>query len=350
MMHEVHMRRMKVMNQWIMLLALSCVAPVMADSLTRLGCDGDVSQDGAVNADDVLAVIDGWGGEGFDVDGDGVTGVPELLLVLEEWQRPCHPFGDQVNVTFDFSTGLAIITASGLADHPMGPFDGSTGCFNPNTPTAQNHTWRIPMHPVVGNTSGEVFFDSFGKVGVMCNGVSFYNPFDAGGVDAPSTICMDEFNGHPSPDGQYHYHQAPDWGYGDGSSHSGVIGYSIDGYPVYGPFEAAGVFAKDISGVMALDECNGHEDPDRGYHYHSIAWEQDASGFPWIQGCWHGEPEVSNLQGGGPPGGPCDSGCGANMIPPPVCQCVESNPQYAYCCQDWDAACQAYAESVCGLP
>ena len=119
------------------------VGAAMATSQTRLGCDGDATRDGVVNTDDILDVIASWGSVGgFDVDGDGMTGVPEILLVLEEWQRPCHPFHDNMVVTLDYAEGVAIITGSGLADHVMGPFDGSTGCHNPNTPTAQGDTWR----------------------------------------------------------------------------------------------------------------------------------------------------------------------------------------------------------------
>ncbi|MBT4768773.1 MAG: YHYH protein [Phycisphaerae bacterium] len=325
------------------------VATAGADSLTRLGCDGDATQDGSVNTKDILLVISDWGGSGgFDVDGDGLTGVPELLLVLEEWMRPCHPFDDNMSVTLDYAAGMATITGSGLANHVMGPFDGSTGCYNPNLPSALNDTWQIPLKPVVGNTSGLVYLDTMGKVAVSLNGVAFYNPYDAGGVDAPSTICMDDFNGHPSVDGRYHYHQAPSWSYSSGDTgHSGVVGYAIDGFPNYGPYEDAGLFAKDVTGSGALDACNGHTDGQHGYHYHSISYELDSSGFPWVQGCWYGNPVVSNIEQGG--GGGCQA-CADNMIPPAVCNCVHTTPGYEYCCDNWDANCQYYADTVCATP
>ena len=341
-------------NYRIMKVGILCLGvagfggPLQADSTTRLGCDGDVTYDGVVSTNDVLALIGAWGTGQYDQDGDGVTGVAELLTVLEEWDRPCHPFHNNMQVTFDPVEDVAIITGSGLADHPMGPFDGSTGCFNPNTPTAQNDTWRIPLKPVVGNSSGVVYFNQMGKVSLALNGVAYYNPFDAGGVDAPSTICMDDYNGHPSPDGRYHYHQAPAWGYGiDQTGHSIIVGYSSDGYPIYGPYETDGVFAKDLSGSMALDDCNGHADSDRGYHYHAISFDLDPMGYPWVQACWHGTPNTSNFDSGN--GGGCN-GCAQAMIPPPICHCVRTTPGYESCCFNWTSECQDYADAFCNTP
>jgi hypothetical protein len=63
-------------------------------------------------------------------------------------------------------------------------------------------------------------------------------------------------------------------------------------------------------------------------------------------GCYHGEPELANFDTGGGGGG-CD-GCAQLMIPPPICNCVHNAPGYAYCCMNWDSACQTYAEQFCG--
>ncbi|MAT81714.1 MAG: hypothetical protein CMJ29_08730 [Phycisphaerae bacterium] len=321
-----------------------------ASSQTRLGCDSDINADALVDVSDVLDIVSAWGTNDHDTDGDGNCGVHEILQVLEEFGRTCHPFTNDVTVTMDYDDGVAIVMGSGLADHPMGPFDGSEGCFNPNTPTAQNFTWYIPLNPVVTNQPSVDLMNTLGAVGVCTNGVSLYNPYDGGMTDAPSTICFDEYNAHPSPDGSYHYHQASDWAYElDNAGHSILMGYEFDGFPVYGPYESPGVFAKDLTGEMALDECNGHYDEVRGWHYHAISFELDVNGFPWVAGCYRGDPDPRNFTGGGgggPPGGGCD-GCAQNMIPPPVCFCVHTTPGYAYCCTDWDSTCQAYADQFC---
>ena len=48
-------------------------------------CPGDVTGDGAVGVDDVLAIISGWGTDAGDVNGDGMTDVDDVLIVLNAW-------------------------------------------------------------------------------------------------------------------------------------------------------------------------------------------------------------------------------------------------------------------------
>lgn len=52
-----------------------------------LWVSGDVTGDGVVGVDDVLAVIAAWGSADptSDVDHDGIVGVNDLLVVLEQW-------------------------------------------------------------------------------------------------------------------------------------------------------------------------------------------------------------------------------------------------------------------------
>ena len=138
----------------------------MGDSLTRLGCDSDITTDGQVDVNDVLDIVGAWGTDAHDTDGDGVCGVNELLQVLQEFGQSCQPFFGNMTVLLDYDQGIALVAGTGLANHPMGPFDGSTGCFNPNTPTAQGDVWQIPLNPVRTNNPGTVLFDTLGPVGV----------------------------------------------------------------------------------------------------------------------------------------------------------------------------------------
>ena len=53
-------------------------------------CQGDINGDGAVGVEDVLAVIDQWGGNGpADINGDGVVNVEDILLLVGNW-GPCE--------------------------------------------------------------------------------------------------------------------------------------------------------------------------------------------------------------------------------------------------------------------
>ena len=99
----------------------------MADSTTRLGCDSDLDGDAQVTVNDVLDIVGVWGTSDHDTDGDGICGVGEILQVLAEVGSTCHPFTNGVTVTMDYANGVAVVQGTGLADHPMGPFDGSTG-------------------------------------------------------------------------------------------------------------------------------------------------------------------------------------------------------------------------------
>jgi hypothetical protein len=93
--------------------------------------------------------------------------------------------------------------------------------------------------------------------------------------------------------------------------HSPLIGYAFDGFAVYGPNDTKGKPPTD------LDDCNGHADEDRGYHYHVTAK------FPYILGAYRGEVEYENFdrpRGGpnGPPGpGNFPGPGGPPRFPPP---------------------------------
>jgi hypothetical protein len=139
-----------------------------------------------------------------------------------------------------------------------------------------------------------------GPIGVAMNGVVFFNPFDANMQDASN--IMDRCCGHPAPDGQYHYHKYPiciDTPWADqGAGHSPLLGWMFDGYPIYGPYESAGVMAKDVKGEQALNAFNMHYDPQRGWHYHVTPGK-----FPYLIGGYWGTKDARDTQGQRPMGG-----------------------------------------------
>ena len=162
------------------------------------------------------------------------------------------------------------VVAEGLASYTMGPFPG-----NPNVPSAQDYVFKIPRQPVpaTNHTAEPVV----GPFGVAVNGVALYgkgdsrsydpmsnsnSPMGAGIWNADAWVSegstMDaNGNGHPQQQGGYHYHANPIALYSDPSTgHSPIIGWAMDGYPIYGPFGYSSPMDTN-SAVVRLD--NGYE-------------------------------------------------------------------------------------------
>ena len=68
--------------------AIDAVQMISVDCET-VPCPSDLSGDGIVNVEDLLAVIAGWGGPGGDANGDGTTNVDDLLQVIGDWGLVC---------------------------------------------------------------------------------------------------------------------------------------------------------------------------------------------------------------------------------------------------------------------
>lgn len=194
------------------------------------------------------------------------------------------------NVRLSHDADFIIMLSQGYPNHPTASFPNSG---NPNTIRVQNFEFRLPLVPQLAQTTTRV---PMGPTGVALNGVVFFNPFEAGGMNAIegySEVWLDSCCGHPQQHGVYHYHKYPSCVKSpfadDGKQHSPVIGFAFDGFPIYGPYETAGVMAKDLKEKYALDACNGHSDDERGYHYHVTPGR-----FPYIIGGYAGLPETSN--------------------------------------------------------
>lgn len=185
---------------------------------------------------------------------------------------------------------------------------GSGGGNNPNRIVVATETFRIPLNPVNNPTATDT---ALGTVGVAINGIPIYNPFEDQNQTAATGRIFSGCCGHPQLTGVYHYHKYPTclkllkgdvWQSEKdkcdeidallaSGGHSPLIGFALDGWPVYGPvgwndtnrvsklLKSSYTGANDgygnptyVAASGDLDECNGlvsptPEYPEGIYHY-----------------------------------------------------------------------------------
>jgi len=146
-------------------------------------------------------------------------------------------------------------------------------------------TFTIPVTPIYLNTT-----QRFGKngVGIALNSVKYDPPAPIHAILAAHTLApLDDHGGHVNPHGGYHYHAVT------GSTkeieqkdeHAPMIGYAIDGFAIYALLD------KNNKTPLDLDECGGHFDDIRGYHYHA-----GEPGGNQIIKCLHGLSGFTQVQ------------------------------------------------------
>lgn len=143
----------------------------------------------------------------------------------------------------------------------------------PSYVTDLSQTYVIPVTPV--KLDAPVNFGGAGpgstgpsQRGLAFNGIVFDAPAPTDAILGAYTLApFDDAGGHINLFAGYHYHAAngvsskiaqPD-------GHAAMIGYAMDGHGIYEQFDESGVEPDD------LDECRGHTDETRGYHYHVAA-------------------------------------------------------------------------------
>lgn len=146
-------------------------------------------------------------------------------------------YGTQTTVTIE--DDVRVIVSNALPNHDTGEFPNAG---NPNSISAQNVTYRIPLNPVLTSTARWVR-----EPGVALNGVKF-EPETAEVMHCASgenykieaiqdlvDLGLDDHHAHVQPNGAYHYHGAP---HGvidafDRGSDLVHIGFAMDGFPIY---------------------------------------------------------------------------------------------------------------------
>ncbi len=179
----------------------------------------------------------------------------------------------------EYSNDFVFVTATGIPSYPTGPFNDR----NPSNAENQNGIYKIPLNP--SQNIGELDATVGGNIGLFINGVALFdyrdgvawnpqtnalcggpgNPRCPGGPSASMAWNRDAIpaekegfdcaKGHPAM-GNYHHHQNPsafkldlevisdicniydaEGLYAiDSTKHSPLIGFSFDGYPIYGAY------------------------------------------------------------------------------------------------------------------
>ena len=246
-------------------------------------------------------------------------------------------YGTKTTVTIDGDKRIMVTNA--LPNHETGHFPRKG---NPNTISAQNKRYEIPLHPVF---TGEVRWAR--ETGVALNGVKF-EPETAEVVVCESgenyrveakqsfiDLGLDFNNAHVQPTGAYHYHGVPTgvvhaFDKGGDLVH---IGFAHDGFAIYysksGAYKPGyrlidetrtgtdctyanprgiqdvkingekkdGTYKSDweyVKGLGDLDECNGREV--NGQYAYFVTVE-----YPYVGRCLKGA--FKEQRGGGPPPG-----------------------------------------------
>ena len=144
-------------------------------------------------------------------------------------------------VTTDYNGDSFYIKTTSVPDHGFLRDNGI------NTVTVQNLIYQIPRTPVEAQT--KISTPNKKAIGVAVNGVVFYNPvgteqenrnnvpYTINQVDYLNKNNIDKGEGSPDTDGVYNYVSDPIRLYTkDDTAHSPLLGYALDGHPIYGPY------------------------------------------------------------------------------------------------------------------
>ena len=186
--------------------------------------------------------------------------------------------------------------------------------LNPNRIAQQNYEFHIPLYPAIDPDGPSDTF--LGPIGVSINGVPFFNEYESPTQTLTNQVIQsfDPGNGHPAPQGNYHYHFPPE------SlitvTEDNFLGFAGDGFPVYGPKNPDGNNAQN------LDDYHGEfgptpDFPDSIYHYHTNFTS------PYIIGAFAGTLGTGFGGGGGGGGGGDPPDCGE--VPPGAPCCGDGN-------------------------
>jgi hypothetical protein len=268
--------------------------------------------------------------------------------IAGETVQECQSIENTGQVSFYCdSEGEITITANGLPGHTYENY-AQSGELPPLLGSSEtNMDYTVSTTPIY-NSDSDIFDIGGGTIAVAVNGVSIFNQFTGVGTVAVTDEIVDDCGGHPA-NGTYHYHAFPICGElssperkGSSESHSGLVGLSLDGFPVFGPYgysealdntseiirmescyaltscedvtdSSCYIFDEEAfeNGSCNLDKCNGRVSavPDQLqaalgeeiYVYHMTLDENEYPSFPYQPYCYRGDAGENSTSSQPPP-------------------------------------------------
>lgn len=256
------------------------IAGVPADSAVGPFCPPTVSASAAEGG----VWLDGSNADPYAADGAFIQNLPNLYA--REYPGSDWVFYDEqgeVNIT---DTQVAC-EAAARPDVDEAYQNFCVECSLDYYGGGVSQTVLVPTTPVPAASALDA---GRGTVAVALNGAIMDAPAPVEAILSNFTIAaFDDCGGHVNPVAGYHYHAATGCTEQakEADGHAGQIGFVLDGYALHGRLAADGSEPSD------LDECRGHTDAERGYHYHAAA-----AGENRFIDCFSGETSAAGDDGG----------------------------------------------------
>lgn len=273
------------------------------DSASGDDANDDADDETGVDPDDTDSGNDP--GNPFDDDYEPGTCFADLFVAA-----PPHPANGAYpapELSAMCTDDRLIVQSNGIPGYEFQP-------ITPNDLQAHDLQFEVPLNPVEAGAPATI--PLLGTVAFAINGLPIFGPNEAEFPDPYGDPIhngiMDFCLGHTAMAGRYHYHGLlVECLVGDvpAGEPSPIIGFALDGYPIYGPVGCLdddcdevvrldsgwvqtgdpATYAWDNHEYMpsddpaVLDECNGRIGPDGNYRYHAT------DTFPYVLGCYRGE-------------------------------------------------------------
>ncbi|MEM7009218.1 MAG: YHYH protein [Thermodesulfobacteriota bacterium] len=148
--------------------------------------------------------------------------------------------------------------------------------ITPNSISAQNYHWKIPLNPKIADTPSEIPY--LGPVAVTITGIPIYSPNEAGDLgygDAKLDDILDSCGGHIGPNGSYHFHARPECPFSTAQDlASSILGYSFDGFPIMAPYVCIDQQCNDLRKVKgSWQECKDDKCKKTNFKILDSSWE-----------------------------------------------------------------------------